>query len=418
MVLQWSHRLNFLRHQLDNGLEIVAEHNPHARSVALGYFVQAGSRDESRANSGVSHFLEHMAFKGTPTRSAEDVNRELDEIGSRSNAYTSEEQTVYYAAVLPEYQDRAVELLSDMMRPSLRPDDFATEKQVILEEIAKYDDQPPFGAYERVMAAHYGGHPLGLSILGEIETVEALTPDQMRAYFQQRYAPGNMLLAASGKVDFEQLCRAAESLTAEWSGGPADRAIERPPTRAVREHCPKELASQTYILQLADGPDAQDPRRFAARLLHVMLGDDSGSRLFWELVDSGLAEHASISPHEFQGAGLALSYVSCSPELTDEVLQRIDHALHEAESNGLHEEELERAKNKVCSSLVLSAERPSGRLFHVGSAWLQRREHQGVRDETEAYRGVTLDQVHAALRAFPLTRRTIVTVGPKAPSFA
>ena len=163
--------MEFREARLSNGLEIIAECNDRAYSAALAFFVKAGSRDESPEVSGVSHFLEHMTFKGTPRRSAADVNRELDEIGSHSNACTSEEQTVYYAAFLPEYQPQAIDILSDIMRPSLRQDDFDTEKQVIIEEILKYEDQPPFGAHEKCMAAYFGSHPLGNSILGTAESV-------------------------------------------------------------------------------------------------------------------------------------------------------------------------------------------------------------------------------------------------------
>ncbi len=404
--------MEFLSHRLDNGLEIIAEYNPRAHSVALGYFVQAGSRDETRANSGVSHFLEHMTFKGTPRRQAEDVNRELDEIGSRSNAYTTEEQTVYYAAVLPEYQDRAVDLLSDIMRPSLRAEDFETEKQVILEEIAKYDDQPPFGAYEKAMAAHFGEHSLGQSILGTVETVSELTQAQMMEYFQQRYSPGNMLLTACGKVDFPALVRAVEKHCGSWVQYDAPRDLTRPKTRCSREHYDKELAMQHYVLQLADAPDASDPRRFAVRLLDVIVGDDSGSRLFWELIDSGCAEYAALGPHEFQGAGLALTYLCCSPDATGRNLERIEDVFRQVERDGVGEEELQRAKNKVCSSIVIGAERPSNRLFSVGGSWLQRRQYQTLRDEVAAYRNTSLRELHEVLEAFPLTRRSIVSVGP------
>ncbi len=148
--------MEFREHQLDNGLQIVAECNPEAHSTAIGFFVQTGARDESPADAGVSHFLEHMMFKGTPTRSADDVNREFDEMGAHYNAFTSEELTVYYAAVLPEYQTAAVELWADIVRPSLREEDFNTEKQVIIEEIRMYEDQPPFGADDKCRALHYG----------------------------------------------------------------------------------------------------------------------------------------------------------------------------------------------------------------------------------------------------------------------
>ena len=161
---------------LDHGLQVVAEVNPQAYSASFGIFVNAGSRDETEANSGVSHFLEHMAFKGTASRTAEDVNRQLDEMGSHSNARTGEERTIYHATVLPEFQTPIIELLCDLMRPSLRDEDFDVEKKVILEEIMMYDDQPPFGGHERIMAAFYGEHPLSKSVLGTTETVAALTP--------------------------------------------------------------------------------------------------------------------------------------------------------------------------------------------------------------------------------------------------
>src|SRR5262249_29688101 len=149
---------------LDNGLEIVAECDAAAYSTALGFFVNSGARDETDEVSGVSHFLEHMVFKGTPTRSADDVNREFDEMGAHYNAFTNEENTVFYAAGLPEYQQKTVELLADIMRPSLREEDFSTEKQVILEEIKMYDDQPPFGVDDKCRAAFFGTHPLSRSV--------------------------------------------------------------------------------------------------------------------------------------------------------------------------------------------------------------------------------------------------------------
>ena len=141
--------MQFREHQLENGLDVIAECNPAASVCAVGFFVKTGARDEDPELSGVSHFLEHMVFKGTEHRGAADVNRELDEIGAQSNAYTSEEQTVYFLAVLPEYIERGIDLLADIMRPSLRTEDFEMEKQVILEEIAKYDDQPPYGGHEK-----------------------------------------------------------------------------------------------------------------------------------------------------------------------------------------------------------------------------------------------------------------------------
>mgnify|MGYP002624923945 CR=1 FL=1 len=194
--------MKFHRQILPNGLEIVAEVNDAAVSSAIGYFVRTGSRDEWDAVSGVSHFLEHMVFKGTERRSAADANREFDEIGADYNAFTSEENIVYYASALPEYVDCAVRLFGDLLHPALRDDDFETEKQVIIEEIRMYEDQPPFGADERCKAIHFGTHPMGRSILGTVESITNLTAEDMRAYARQKYSPKNITLVGAGRIDF------------------------------------------------------------------------------------------------------------------------------------------------------------------------------------------------------------------------
>ena len=280
--------------------------------MALGYFVNTGSRDEDPSVAGVSHFLEHMAFKGTPTRSTADVNRELDEIGSQSNAYTSEEHTVYYAAFIPDYQDQAVTLLSDMMRPALRTDDFEVEKKVIVEEIHKYDDQPPFGAHEKCMADYFGDHPLGNNILGTIASVEALSPEQMHDYFRMRYAPGNLTLVAAGKIDFPRLVATVTRLCGDWEPMDAKRKAISANGHAGESWIHRENATQEYIIQISGGPHANDPDRFAHRLMSVILGDESGSRMFWTLVDSGLAEYASVGTYEFDGSGITMTFLSCA----------------------------------------------------------------------------------------------------------
>src|SRR5438094_10193627 len=170
----------FHSHKLPNGLQLIGETSPSARSVAVGFFVRTGSRDETVAESGVSHFLEHMMFKGTPRRTAFDVNLDFDRIGASYNAYTSEENTVYYAAILPEYLPRAIDILADILRPSLRGEDFDMEKKVILEEIDMYEDQPTWAAYDNAKKAFFGAHPLGNSILGTPESIRVLKREQMQ----------------------------------------------------------------------------------------------------------------------------------------------------------------------------------------------------------------------------------------------
>jgi predicted Zn-dependent peptidase len=402
----------FRHHTLDNGLEIVAETSEGAYSSAYAFFVRTGARDETAEIAGVSHFLEHMVFKGSANRSALEVNRDLDDVSASSNAFTSEEQTVYYATTLPEDQEEIVELLADMMRPALRQDDFDTEKQVILEEIAKYDDQPPYGAHEKCMAAFFGEHPLGHSVLGTAESVGSLARDQMLSYFEQRYSPRNMILAAAGNVDFDALVLHAQNYCGRWPLFEAPRQLALAQPRSEFKLIHKPQAVQQYVVQLAAAPSADDSDRYAARLLATIVGDDTGSRLFWELVDTGKAESASIGCQEFQGAGVFMTWLACLPELAAENLAHVAEIVREVQGGGVTGEELTQAKNKLCAHLVLQAERPTNRLFAVGNAWIQRRQYKTVREAVEAYRAVTLDDIRRVLERFPLTKPTTVTVGP------
>jgi predicted Zn-dependent peptidase len=406
--------MEFLKHTLPNGLEIVAECNAPAYSTALGFFVKTGSRDETDAIAGVSHFLEHMMFKGTARRSADDVNREFDEMGAHYNAFTNEECTVYYAAVLPEQQEQAVDLLADILRPALREDDFNTEKKVIIEEIQMYEDQPPFGADDKCRTLYYGSHPLGRSVLGTPKSVGDLTAGAMRDYFRRRYSPGNIVLAGSGRIDFDALVATAQRCCGHWEPEATHRKIDPVAGRSGLHVLRKETATQQYMLQLTAGPSAEDDDRYAAKLLATVLGDDSGSRLYWELVDPGLAEHASLSHGEHQGAGMMMTYMSFEPQQTADNLRRIRNIYHQTEADGVTAAELDQAKNKIRSRIVLSSERPRGRLFAVGNDWVYRREYRPTDAELQAVAGVKLDELTAVLAKYPLSRPTTVTIGPLA----
>lgn len=404
--------MEFRKHTLANGLDIVAECNDEAHSTALGFFVQTGSRDESDEVAGVSHFLEHMVFKGTPTRSADDVNREFDEMGAHYNAFTSEENTVYYAAVLPEHQTVAVELLGDIIRPSLREEDFDTEKQVIIEEIRMYEDQPPFGADEKCKAAYFRHHPLARSVLGTVESITNLKVEQMRDYLRRRYSPGNITLAGAGRIDFDELVRSAEALCGVWEPVEAGRKIERAASHSEMLWMTKESATLEYVLQLATAPGATDADRFAAKLLATIVGDDSGSRLYWELVDSGRAEQCSLSHYDYQGTGVFMTYMSCPAESAEDNLERIAKVFAEVEQRGVTAAELAQAKSKINSRVVLSSERPRGRLFNVGGNWLQRQEYRSVAQDLAAVDAVTDEQIAEVLAKYPLTVNTTVAIGP------
>ncbi|MEL7496088.1 MAG: pitrilysin family protein [Planctomycetota bacterium] len=405
--------MDYRQHRLDNGLEILAECNPQAYTSAFGYFVKAGARDESNEIGGVSHFLEHMVFKGTPNRSAAQVNLELDEMGSSSNARTSEESTIYYASVLPEFQTPVVDLLSDIMRPSLREEDFETEKQVIIEEIKMYDDQPPYGGYERIMSEFFGQHPMGQSVLGTVDTVSALTPEQMMDYFRMRYSPSNICLAAAGNIDFDQLVADAERSCGQWQAFDAPRIT--PPanyqTGFVTLHRPQ--AQQQYILQMSPGVPTEDDLRYAVGVLISTLGDDSGSRFYWEFLDSGLAESAGMGSYDYHGCGAIMTYICCSPQEAQNNLERLAALQQKVVAEGITQKELDLAKRKIASNIVLASERTGTRMFSVGAQWLAQQRFKTVSEIAEIYESLTLKDVNDALGALDFSKSMTVVVGPR-----
>ncbi len=405
--------MNFHQTTLPNGLEVVAELNDDVFSVAFGFYVRAGARDESATVSGVSHFLEHMAFKGTERFSAEDVNRIFDEIGADNNAMTSEESTVFYAATLPEYLPKTFEVQSSILFPTLRQDDFDMEKKVILEEIGMYEDQPASVAYDRAMQLHFAGHPLGQSVLGTTDSVSALTSEQMRGYHAEHYRAGNIVLAVAGRTEWSTVLELAQKHCGHWPAGGSPRTPVPAQSAPSTKYIVKE-SQQQQMIQMAAAPSGSDPRRFAAELLCVIVGDDTNSRLYWDLVDPALAESAEVGYYEYEGAGTYLTFLSGSPESMKSNLEQIARQYAAVNTNGVTAEELEQARNKVATRVVLRGERPMGRLSSLGGNWLSRREYRSIADDLAILRGVTLEDIRQLLVEFPLAQTTTVGVGPLA----
>ncbi|MDA7937564.1 insulinase family protein [Pirellulales bacterium] len=407
--------MQFRHEQLPNGLDIIAEVSESAHSASLGFFVKTGARDEHDSISGASHFLEHMVFKGTDTLSAEDINLRFDSMGASANAFTSEEDTVYYAAVLPEKQHAAIELLAAMMRPALREDDFITEKQVILEEIKMYDDQPPFGADDQCRALFFKDHPLARSVLGTESSIEALPVEAMRSYHQERYSADNLVLAASGAVDFDSLIASARQLCSSWQSiSHSNRKVpfSTTPSEAITDVITRDQAALEYAVRMSPGPAEDTSDRFAAKLLAVVLGDDSGSRLYWDLVDSGKAEHAACHHHDFLDAGVFVTQLSCEPEATQALLNRVIE-IYEAATKGLTDSEVEQARNKLLSRVVLAGERPRQRLFSLGLEWAHLGRYRSVGDDLTTLDTISREDLHRILCEWQLTQSsTTVLAGP------
>jgi predicted Zn-dependent peptidase len=404
--------MQFHHTTLDNGLQVIAELSDQARSVASGFFVKAGSRDEAPEVAGVSHFLEHMVFKGTPRRDYLAVNRDFDKVGAKHNAQTSEEDTLYHVTCLPEYLPQSFDVLSDILRPSLREDDFETEKKVIVEEIRMYLDNPMSVAFDAAKAVHFGPHPLGRNVLGTVESIEAMKVGDMRAYFARKYSPANIVLAFAGKTEWERVVDLARKHCGGWEGEATVRHAAAPRGTGGFQAILRAEDQQQTVIGVCDGPPLESDDRHAAQLLAAVLGDHTGSRLYWTLVDPGHADGAELSYQDYNQAGALFTFLSCAPEETQANLARIAEVYRDVLSDGVAEDEIARAKNKVLSSSVLRSERPMGRLGSLGFHWAYRGEYLSLADELEAFNRVTLADVRRVLEQWPLLPMSIVSVGP------
>jgi len=404
--------MEFKSEKLENGLVIIGEINKSAKSTAVGFFVRTGSRDETEQINGVSHFLEHMLFKGTEKLSALQVNEAFDRTGAQFNAFTSEENTVYYAAVLPEYLDEVTELWTQLMRPALRDEDFDLEKNVIKEEIAMYKDLPSFDAMEQCRTLHFDGHPCGNSVLGSEESIDNLTAEQMREYFARRYAPNNIVLACAGNFDWDRIRSLAANSCGSWQRQTVDRKLSHSGGSRKKERLEKANLAREHICLMSAGVSAQDPRRFAASLLGMVVGDDVGSRFFWELVDKALAEAASMQFGPMDGTGAFCSYIRCGSDNVTKVLDIARGIFDDLTRNGITEDELTKAKNKLLSVLVIKNELPMGRLLDLGFNWTYLQKYQAIEDDVNAIKSVSVDDVHLLVEQFRPGDFTQLSLGP------
>src|SRR5215813_13604797 len=305
----------FFVDRLDNGMQILGQRMPDLESVSVCFYVRTGSRDEhDPAIYGVSHFLEHMVFKGTQHRDSEQITLAFNEMGAEFNAFTSVEQTVYYARILREYLPKAIDLLSDMMRPRLDATDFSLERNVILEEIARSEDVPTSQAYRRMMQTYFARHPLGHDVLGTRESIGALAVEQMREYAGRRYAANNLIMALAGNFSWQQVLDLADEKCGAWGQGEMGRdAQPYLPPRPVSRVIVKPQLKQQITLLAWPSVSFQDKDYYAAVLAAMMLGDGTGSRLFWNIYQKGLAETAAASLSAFDNTGMVVAFLSTTP---------------------------------------------------------------------------------------------------------
>ena len=287
------------------------------------------------------------------------------------------------------------------------------EKKVIINEIGLYEDQPMWAASDNGKQVHFGTHNLGNSILGTAESITALTRDQMDTYFRRRYIAPNITVVAAGRFDWDSLVRLIETQCGDWAAGPATRdGVDETSGTCATKVMHKPKVAQEYFVLMGGGPPAKSKLRHAADLLGMVVGDDSGSRLYWALIDPGLADSADCSFHEYEGTGVYYTSFSCEPDDAAENLALVEGVLSAVQADGITAEELETARSKLLSRIVRSNERPRGRLVTLGLQWTHQGEYRSVDDDLKAYEAVTLDDIREVIRRYPLDKHTTLALGP------
>ncbi|HXV95826.1 MAG TPA: pitrilysin family protein [Gaiellaceae bacterium] len=362
---------NYLLTALDGGTRVVTEPLPAIRSVALGLWIGTGSRDEDDAHAGVSHFLEHLLFKGTSSYSALEIAETFDTFGGELNAATARDYTVVYARVLDEHLETALDVMTDMVfAPTLA--DLDAEREVVLEEIAMVDDTPQELIFDLVTQAVFGRHPLGRPVLGSADVISSVSRRSLAAFHRRRYRPDNVVVAAAGSVDHDKLVRLVDGASAKAGAGNRHKPSARAPFVAPPKPSLVFQAKQTeqyHVCLSAPGIARSDRRRFTASVLDSVLGGSASSRLFQEIREKrGLAYAVYTFSSQYADTGQIGIYVGTREENLAECLRIVAEQIGELAAHGPAEEELQRAKENLKTRIMLSMESTSNRMSRLGKS--------------------------------------------------
>jgi len=404
---------------LPNGLTVLSEHMPGVRSVSFGAWVRAASLHESREIMGVSHLLEHMVFKGTERRSAHEIALSLEALGGSLDAYTSREHTVYQGRVLDEHLLEAADVIGDIVfHPTLRETDLALERKVILEEIGMVEDTPDDLVFELHNEQMWGPHPYGYSILGTRGTVQSLGVPELRSLHARAYHPGQLVVAATGNVEHEQLLDVL-SRTGWLDAVPGDTtalALEPPrPESPSTRHVEREGA-QTHIVAGTVAVPHGDPERFPLLLLSMLLGGGMSSRLFQRVREElGLAYSVYTYQSFHADAGMHGVYVATAPETAGAALDAIRRELRTVVENGLPADEIAMGRQQLKGQITLSLESVSSRMYRAASVELYGEPYRTLDDLLALIDAISVEDVSRVAQAFfKPEQMTVVSLGPKA----
>lgn len=399
--------------RLPNGIRVVTEHMPEARSITLGAWVSVGGRDESAELAGASHFLEHLLFKGTPRRTAREIAEAVDAVGGEMNAFTSREHTAYYARLPAERVDIGVDILGDVLtEPAFRRPEVDAERQVILEEILMNLDVPEDHVHSLLAEAMFPGHPLGREVLGTQATVEAIDRDQIAGFFSHWYQPRNLTLVAAGRLDHDAMVDAFERSLGSLSGG--ERPVRtRPDAEPQALVVARDDTEQAHVTLGWRGIDHHDDERFSLAVANQVLGGGMSSRLFQEVRETrGLCYSVYSWAVTYDDSGSAGIYAGTNPSRLTELLDVIETEVARFVADGVTESELAVAKGYLEGALVLGLEDSGSRMGRLGRSLVARDEILTVDDQLARLRAVTVDDVARVTQRVFTTPRTLAVIGP------
>lgn len=400
---------------LDNGMRVLVEEVPHSRSVSAGLWARVGSRDDPPSQSGMAHFIEHMLFKGTPSRSAREISHQIDALGGQINGATGKESTFYYADAPASGLREVLEIISDITQhPEFASVELERERGVVLEEIRSRDDDPEQQAYELFIAGLWQGeHPLTRTVLGKRETIERLTRRDLTSFHSQFYTPGAMTLVVCGAVQASSVLNLASQLFEE---GLADANLpsRQPPLLRSDKSSQTRATGQTHIYIGLPAPDARSDDRFAAEVVNTILGGGMSSRLFIHVrEEQGLAYAVSSSVISYSDAGVWLTYAGIAPENVDRTLEILLDEIDALRKHGVTQAELDLARAKLRGNFILDLESNVNRMARLGGAAVTGSQLLSPDELIKRIDGVTVDDTRRVIDTYiDSIQMNITTVGP------
>lgn len=398
---------------LPNGLRIIGERIDHFRSVSVGLWLGAGSQYETPGEAGLSHFLEHMVFKGTQKRSARQIAEEMDAVGGQLNAFTAKECTCFYAKVVDEHLPLAMDVLADLVTaPAFDPGELEKEKGVVIEEINMAEDTPEDVVFELLMLAHYGEQPLSRPILGTAERIQAYQSDDLRAYWHSMYRPQNAVLALAGNYDWERVQDMARELLGDWRPeGLERRAYATQPAKPALLTREKDI-EQTHICLGYPGVATGDDRGFELSIFNSAFGGAMSSRLFQKIrEESGMAYSVYSYPNAYTDTGMLAVYAATNPEAANAVIDMIRAEAQSIAETGMTREEFQMAREQMKAGYIMGLESTSARMQSIGRRLLLLNRTRTETETIDRINAIDYDTANALMRALLTAPFSVALVG-------